>query len=217
METPSHLVPSFDHLVTQWMSLVISSEGSWLNSSQVHLLGSSISPTMEKSHSSIGVRGVGPAESTGKPSSRYCPGGSAVSWLLRRPKKPLEKNPSVITFPPRSSTRTLALAKSRRSVVSRTGPSSSLETLPCPRVIVGILVPPHVLASQLPPPKVPQHAQGVVYFRESPVVAHTRVVGPFPDQKSLPLLREVLDLLHDLTACHRFAFLWGIAAGTDLP
>src|SRR5215212_4419940 len=98
METPSHLVPSFDHLVTQWMSLVISSEGSWLNSSQVHLLGSSISPTMEKSHSSSGVRGVGPAERTGKPSSRYCPGGSAVSCLLRRPKKPLEKNPSAITF-----------------------------------------------------------------------------------------------------------------------
>src|ERR671911_3171149 len=230
METPSHLVPSFDHLVTQWMSLVISSEGSWLNSSQVHLLGSSTSPTMEKSHSSIGVRGVGPAESTGKPSSRYCPGGSAVSWVLRRPKKPLEKNPSVITFPPRSSSRALALAKSRRSVVSRTGPSSSLETLPCPRVIFGIVVPrahdvaiqevlvqPHVLASQLPPPEVSQHAQGVVYFRESPVVAHTRVVGPFPDQKSLPLLREVLDLLQDLSACHRFAFLSGIAAGTNLP
>src|SRR5215218_5325157 len=112
METPSHLVPSFDHLVTQWMSFVISSEGSCLNSSQVHLLGSSISPTMEKSHSSSGVRGVGPAESARKPSTRYCPGGSAVSWLLRRPLKPLEKNPSVITFPPRSSTRTLALAKS---------------------------------------------------------------------------------------------------------
>src|SRR5215217_2813862 len=175
METPSHLVPSFDHLVTQWMSFVISSEGSWLNSSQVHLLGSSISPPMEKSHSSIGVRGVGPAESTGKPSSSYCPGGSAVSWVLRRPKKPLEKNPSVITFPPQSSTRTLALAKSRRSVVSRTGPSSSLETLPCPRVIVGIVVPrDHDLAVQgvLGRPEVAgeyvrldedfQHAQGVV-------------------------------------------------------
>src|SRR5215213_11428801 len=100
METPSHLIPSFDHLVTQCMSFVISSEGSPLNSSQVHLLGSSISPTMEKSHSSRGVRGVGPAESTGKPSSRYCPGGSWVSCSvrLRRPKKPLEKNPSPIVF-----------------------------------------------------------------------------------------------------------------------
>src|SRR5215216_1334987 len=136
METPSHLVPSFDHLVTQWMSFVISSEGSARNSSQVHLLGSSISPTMEKSHSSRGVRGVGPAESTGKPSSRYCPGGSAVSsWLLRRPLKPLEKNPRAITFPPRSPTCTLALTKSSRSVVSRPRPSSLPETLPCPRVI----------------------------------------------------------------------------------
>src|SRR5918995_111504 len=97
-ETPSHLVPSFDHLVTQWISLVISSEGSSLHSSQVHLLGSSTSPTMEKSHSSSGVRGVGPAESTGKPSSRYCPGGSAVSWVLRRPLKPREKNPSLIFY-----------------------------------------------------------------------------------------------------------------------
>src|SRR5687767_3606710 len=212
------------------MSLVISSEGSCLNSSQVHLLGSSTSPTMEKSHSSRGVRGVGPAESTGKPFSRYCPGGSAVSWLLRRPLKPLEKNPSAITFPPRSPTRTLALAKSSRSVVSRPRLSSSLETLPCPRVIVGsvvawahdvaiqeVLVQPHVLASQLPPPKIPQHAQGVINFREPPVVAHSRVVGPFPGQKPLPLLREVLDLLHDLSARHRFTFLSGIAAVTDFP
>src|SRR5215211_3448024 len=171
METPSHLVPSFDHLVTQWMSFVISSEGSCLNSSHVHFLGSSISPTMEKSHSSSGVWGVGPAERTGKPSTRYCPGGSAVSWLLRRPLKPLEKNPSVITFPPRSSTRSLTLAKSLRSVVSCTGPTSPPETLPCPRVIVGSVVPrahdvaiqevlvqPHVLASKFPPLKFQQHA-----------------------------------------------------------
>src|SRR5919112_2938972 len=229
-ETPSHVVPNFDHLVTQWMSFVISSEGNCLNSSHVHLVGSSISPTMEKSHSSSGVWGVGPAESTGKPSSRYCPGGSAVSWLLRRPLKPLEKNPSTITFPPRSSIRTLALTKSSRSVVSRPRPSSRPKALPCPRVIFGSVVPrahdvaiqevllqPHVLAGQLPPPKVPQHAYRVIYLREPPVVAHSRVVGPFPGQKPLPLLREVLDLLQDLGVRHRFAFLSGIAAGTDLP
>src|ERR671911_1519997 len=109
-------------------------------------------------------------------------------------------------------------------------PSSPPETLPCPPVIFGSVVPwahdvaiqevlvqPHVLAGQLPPPKIPQHAQGVVYFREPPVVARSRVVGPFPGQKPLPLLREVLDLLHDLTARHRFAFLSEIAAGTNLP
>jgi hypothetical protein len=43
------------------------------------------------------------------------------------------------------------------------------------------------------------------------------VVGPFAGQEPLPLLREVLDLLHYLAARHRFAFLSGIAAGTDLP
>jgi hypothetical protein len=97
-ETPSHLVPNFDHFVTQWMSLVISSEGSCLNSSHVHLLGSSTSPKMEKSHSESGVRGVGPAESTGKSSTRYCPGGrrSSCSVRLRRPVKPLETNPSLM-------------------------------------------------------------------------------------------------------------------------
>src|SRR5215212_5521350 len=99
-ETPSHLVPSFDHLVTQWMSVVISSEGSSLNSSHTHLFGSSTSPTMEKSHSSSGVRGVGPAESTGNPSTRYCPGGRWVSCAccLRRPRKPREKNPSLMSY-----------------------------------------------------------------------------------------------------------------------
>src|SRR5215218_5704781 len=95
-ETPSQRVPSFDHLVTQWMSVVISSEGSCVNSSHIHLFGSSTSPTMEKSHSSRGVRGVGPAERTGKPSSRYWPGGSLSSCLLRRPKNPRETNPSLM-------------------------------------------------------------------------------------------------------------------------
>src|SRR5215212_7920234 len=99
-ETPSQWVPNFDHLVTQWMSVVISSEGSSLNSSHTHLFGSSTSPTMEKSHSSSGVRGVGPAESTGNPSTRYCPGGRWVSCAccLRRPRKPREKNPSLMSY-----------------------------------------------------------------------------------------------------------------------
>src|SRR5918996_1646606 len=74
-ETPSQVVPSFDHLVTQWMSLVISSEGKARNSSHDHILGPSTSPSIVKSHSARGVRGVGPAERTGKPSTRYWPGG----------------------------------------------------------------------------------------------------------------------------------------------
>src|SRR3954464_4189660 len=80
------------------MSLVISSEGSARNSSHVHFLGSSTSPTMEKSHSSRGVCGVLPVERTGKPSTRYWPGGSVVSCLLRRPLNPREKNPSPIFY-----------------------------------------------------------------------------------------------------------------------
>src|ERR671917_2148845 len=100
-ETPSQLVPSFDHLVTQWMSRVISSEGSARNSSHVHLFGSSTSPPTEKSHSSSGVRGVGPAERTGKPSTRYWPGGrrSSPSVCPRRPRKPREKKPSLTPQP----------------------------------------------------------------------------------------------------------------------
>src|SRR3712207_3794662 len=153
------------------MSFVITSEGSCLNSSQVHLLGSSISPTMEKSHSSSGVRGVGPAERTGKPSSKYWPGGSFVSWPLRRPKKPREKNPSPMLLTssiPYSYPGPCEIPSICRVSFS---PLLSPRTLPCPRVIVGSVVPrahdvaiqevlvqPHVLAGQLSPPKVPQHA-----------------------------------------------------------
>src|SRR5215204_6159814 len=101
-ETPSQVVPSFDHLVTQWMSLVISSEGKARNSSHDHVLGPSTSPSIVKSHSSRGVRGVGPAERTGKPSTRYWPGGirTSPSARLRRPRKPREMNPPLTNVPP---------------------------------------------------------------------------------------------------------------------
>ena len=75
-ETPSQSVSSFDHFVTQWMSFVIVSLGSARNSSHVHVFASATSPVMVKSHSSSGVCGVGPAESTGKSSTRYWPGGT---------------------------------------------------------------------------------------------------------------------------------------------
>jgi hypothetical protein len=44
------------------------------------------------------VRGVGPAESTGKSRVSYCPGGSrpAVGAACRRPRNPLEMNGSVM-------------------------------------------------------------------------------------------------------------------------
>src|SRR5215470_14127736 len=57
---------------------------------------------MEKSQAESGVCGVGPAESTGKPRSRYCPGGmrplSSLFW--RRPRNPRERKPSLIFSPP---------------------------------------------------------------------------------------------------------------------
>ena len=61
-ETPSHVVSNFDHLVTQWMSRVIVSEGSAWSSSQVQLGGDPFSsPPIEKVHSASGVCGVGHA------------------------------------------------------------------------------------------------------------------------------------------------------------
>jgi len=64
-------VSNFDHFVTQWMSFVIVSRGSAWNSSYDHERGSSISPPMAKLQEERSGRGVGPAERTGKPRSRY--------------------------------------------------------------------------------------------------------------------------------------------------
>src|SRR3989475_2630284 len=94
-ETPFQEVSSFDHLVTQWMSLITVSDGSAASSFHVQRLGSSISPSMEKVHWSRLTRGVGPADSTGKSLTTYCPGGT---WELeaasrRLPRKPREMNP----------------------------------------------------------------------------------------------------------------------------
>src|SRR5216684_2707131 len=101
-ETPSQWVSNLVHLVTQLMSTVGVSWGRASNSCQVQRFGSFTCPSIEKSHRSRGVCGVGPAESTGKPRSRYCPGGSLplVSLGWRRPRNPREKNPSLIVSPP---------------------------------------------------------------------------------------------------------------------
>src|SRR3954452_15146817 len=74
--TPSHAVLSFDHAVTQWMSRVILVRGRALNSDQFHTL-TGRGPTFSVKVQSAGsIRGVGPAVSTGKLSTRCCPGGS---------------------------------------------------------------------------------------------------------------------------------------------
>src|SRR3954451_16014562 len=88
--TPSQAVLSFDHEVTQWMSRVILVRGSTLNSDQLHAL-TGRGPTFSVKVQSAGsIRGVGPAVSTGKLSTRCCPGGirsncSDPDW---RPVKP---------------------------------------------------------------------------------------------------------------------------------
>src|SRR5260370_38772548 len=91
-DTPFHRVSSLVHLVTQWMSLVTSSAGSLRNSSQVHFLGWSISPSTTNVHSDSATRGVGPADKTGKSFTTYCPGGTRelLAVSLRLPRNPRE-------------------------------------------------------------------------------------------------------------------------------
>src|SRR5438067_6227833 len=91
-DTPVQVVSSFDHLVTQWMSTVTVSPGSARSSSHVHETGSSTAPWIVKLHQSIGWCGVGPAESTGKSSVTYWPGGTrdGSASARRRPWKPRE-------------------------------------------------------------------------------------------------------------------------------
>src|SRR3954464_8510122 len=74
------------------MSVVIFSRGSFWNSSHVHRADLPVTPVNVKSHFSTGLRGVGPAERTGKSRVSYWPGGSrdAASLLDRRPRNPRE-------------------------------------------------------------------------------------------------------------------------------
>ena len=61
--------------------------GSALRESQFQVFIVSPLTLMEKSQDARSMRGVGPAERTGNPSSRYCPGGTAlVGSRRRRPK-----------------------------------------------------------------------------------------------------------------------------------
>src|SRR5690606_5958402 len=72
------------------MSTVGVSAGRAVSSSQVHRWACPSSVSMTNSHRSGGTGGVGPADSTGKPCSRYCPGGSRSPPSPRRPRKPRE-------------------------------------------------------------------------------------------------------------------------------
>src|SRR3954470_14585881 len=74
------------------MSVVIFSRGSFWNSSHVQRADFPVTSLSVKSHLSTGLRGVGPAERTGKSRVSYWPGGSrdAASLLGRRPRNPRE-------------------------------------------------------------------------------------------------------------------------------
>src|SRR3954471_8731087 len=87
-ETPRHSVPSFDQLVTQWMSTVTESAGRAPSSCHDHVCRVPSSVATHSSHSSWSTCGVGPAESTGKSPVRCCPGGSRSSRSRGRPWKP---------------------------------------------------------------------------------------------------------------------------------
>src|SRR5262249_60593251 len=89
-ETPSQDVPSFDHRVTQCMSVVKVSAGKARNAFQSHRRKTLVPSSMVNSHRSSGTCGVGPADKTGKVAVRYCPGGSFPASALRRPEKPRE-------------------------------------------------------------------------------------------------------------------------------
>src|SRR6266567_3420740 len=99
-ETPCQCVSSLDHLVTQWISAVTCSCDKACSSSQLQCFVCSTLPRIEKSQRSRGVCGVGPADSTGKPRSKYCPGGmrpvSSSGW--RRPRNPRETNLSTMVL-----------------------------------------------------------------------------------------------------------------------
>src|SRR5690348_16146082 len=101
MVTPFHFVSSLVHLVTQLISTVTVSVGSCWNADQLHETGDLTRPSIRNDHRSSSVCGVGPAESTGKSVTRYCPGGKrfSTSGGRRRPRNPREINPAIAVPP----------------------------------------------------------------------------------------------------------------------
>src|SRR5918997_2636674 len=121
--TPSHSVSSLLHLVTQWMSTVMRVFGSAWNSAQDHLASSEPPCWRAKLQSSGRVRGVGPADSTGKSAVTCWPGGTraaaAASAPPRRPRNPHERGGSLMgraSFLDRSARRAAGRAENHQSV-----------------------------------------------------------------------------------------------------
>src|SRR5438128_1165216 len=116
------------------MSLVIVWVGSLRNSSQVQFFSLSTSPVIENVQSVSGVRGVGPAERTGKSLTRYWPGGRrpACPWSLGRPRKAREMKVTLEAY-----AQNAADVPSRR----RRGGSAVRDLRPGDRVVVAAITP----------------------------------------------------------------------------
>src|SRR5438128_10285812 len=84
------------------MSTVTVSVGSFWNSGQLHETGDLTRPSIRNDHRSSGVCGVGPAESTGKSVTRYCPGGTrcSTSGGRRPPRNPREIHRAILSLLP---------------------------------------------------------------------------------------------------------------------
>src|SRR2546428_11112062 len=81
--TPSHVMSSLVHLVTQLMSTVYVCVGSLENSSQVQVTGLRTRPSMGDDHLSRGGWGGGPAERTRQSGTGDWPGGGRFSTSPR--------------------------------------------------------------------------------------------------------------------------------------
>src|ERR671911_2440938 len=98
--TPSHSVSSLLHLVTQWMSTATFVRGSAWNSSQDHFASSDPPCWSAKLQSSSRVRGVGPADSTGKSAVTCWPGGAPPPAAAPRAPPPPPEPPQRGGAPP---------------------------------------------------------------------------------------------------------------------
>src|SRR5437867_3469114 len=102
------------------MSTVGDSVGSARKASQLQLCRSPVSLVTVNSHLSRSTRGVGPADSTGKSSTRYCPGGRLAVEGPRLPLNPGDTLPIVHPFQVRLRTASHAWAGPREFGPART-------------------------------------------------------------------------------------------------
>lgn len=89
-DTPSQVVPNLDQRVTQCRSTVTVSVGNSRKDFQSHRCKTLLPSSIANFQRSSEMRGVGPADKTGKSVVRYWPGGNFASADVRRPENPRE-------------------------------------------------------------------------------------------------------------------------------